>query len=955
MPTLASIDGFEHGVLSAAAVTSMTAGDRLYNAVVTTGGSIVSTGAQRFAGQRCFLCDSAAVGNAPKVTYAAESYGTPQRLIGRVLIYNDTWNLTNDQTFLYVTVGGALGARFRFANVSSARKIEATLATAAVVNSSVTLAEDTWYALDFELITNGTTWTLNWTVNGTAQTQITQGSHVATNIGTTELGHISATTGFLTRFDDLAFSVTSGDYPLPDMKVVGANPDGAGTHDLTGGNATFSWSDNSFTGSTNFTGTTDAAAVTRLDEFPAAGTGALTDTTFLRQTANSGISANLPTSNWAEFTYAHGSLSETPVAVRQVAAVRAASTTAAQLGIALNENGSNTVVSLAGDPSETSLVYWQDTHATKPSGGAWTNAALQNLRGRVFSSDTNPNPWVAAMMIEIAVPVVTLDPVSTGGAVAAGTAPGVRAAVARGVGYGHGFGALSADSEYGAEEDLPSGDWPIARVAVGTGGGVGGGNAPTEGGGTINDPVSTGGAVGAGQLGTGAKVSTPQGGAVGAGTAPAARAASTTGGALGAGAAPAVRVAAVPGGGLGAGSAPAARASVTVGGSVGGGNAPSEALSEAVGRGGAAGGGTSPGTSAAAAQGGGAGSSAPPVARVAVTTAGAAGGGTNPTANIVAPVTPGGAVGAGTAPAARTAVDAGGAAGGGPLTSGASVTVARGGAAGAGSGPAVTVAVGVAGAVGGGTNPAAPVIEAAGVGGAAAAGASPSAAVQVGQAGSAAAGAAPGARAGVAQGGAVGDGYSPSDGFTSGDLADVGGAVAGGNAAGARVATDRGSSLAGGASPTVRAAVGRGGALGAGTSPTATTTVQQGGATAAGFSHGVRVQLGVGGAAGGGNTIGEQIGDTAGRGGAIGAGTSPTAAVQADRAGSVAGGRPVAVLVAAEQGGSVGSAVVVPGVTVTVGVGGGVAGGVRIIEPDEGLSVVGGGIPRLGIETMGVV
>jgi hypothetical protein len=40
---------------------------------------------------------------------------------------------------------------------------------------------------------------------------------------------------------------------------------------------------------------------------------------------------------------------------------------------------------------------------------------------------------------------------------------------------------------------------------------------------------------------------------------------------------------------------------------------------------------------------------------------------------------------------------------------------------------------------------------------------------------------------------------------------------------------------------------------------------------------------------------------------------------------------------------------------VVVAVGGGIAGGVVIVEADEGLSVAGGGVPRLGIESMGVV
>jgi hypothetical protein len=404
VPTIKAIDGFEHGVLDFG-TTSPTAGARLYSNVVgaNAGATIVATGAQRTTGQRCLLCDAVGTARAPGVTYeAAGYYGTTNRLIGKLWFYVDTWG-ASDNTFHYLSGGPCY---FRFVTTGGNKRVGAFLGTLAEVDSGQNLVEDTWYCLDYDLNMSGTTWTCDWKINGVAQTQLSQGSHVATNVTTAEIGLLSNVSGWLARFEDMTWSVTAGDYPLPDYKIVGANPDGVGTHDISSGNAQFSWSDNSGTNWTDIAGATDAAFYSRVDEFPAAGTGGLTDTTWVRQNVGSTIVSNVPTVNFLEYTYGDAGIGTAPVAVRQIAAVRAATTTADNLGLTLGEAGSTHVQSLRGDPSETSFRYWQATHGTKPSGGAWTLAAAQALVARQFSSDVNPTPILAACMIEIAVPNV---------------------------------------------------------------------------------------------------------------------------------------------------------------------------------------------------------------------------------------------------------------------------------------------------------------------------------------------------------------------------------------------------------------------------------------------------------------------------------------------------------------------------------------------------------------------
>jgi hypothetical protein len=102
-----------------------------------------------------------------------------------------------------------------------------------------------------------------------------------------------------------------------------------------------------------------------------------------------------------------------------------------------------------------------------------------------------------------------------------------------GGGYGHGFGAVGADNEYGPDEEVYGGDHPLASVAVTRGGAVGGGNPPGESeapvpGGALaggNSPspwitVAVGGGIGAANAVTGATVFIDAGGATAGGTPP---------------------------------------------------------------------------------------------------------------------------------------------------------------------------------------------------------------------------------------------------------------------------------------------------------------------------------------------------------------------------------------------------------------------------------------------------
>ena len=211
----------------------------------------------------------------------------------------------------------------------------------------------------------------------------------------------------------------------------------------------------------------------------------------------------------------------------------------------------------------------------------------------------------------------------------------------------------------------------------------------------------------------------------------------------------------------------------------------------------------------------------------------------------------------------------------------------------------------------------------------------------------------------LAPGGAVAGGIAPSDGFTSGDTADVGGAVAGGFGPAARVAVAAGGALGGGNSPDVGGTSetpDRGGAVGVGRAPAPRVTATITGALGAGRSSSPRVAVGTAGASAGGTSPGEGESQVAGRGGATGAGVAPSAWASTPAGGAAAGGRaPTARFGAVSLGGALGGGSVDSGALVPVDVGGGVAGGRPITEPDGGLHVAGGGVPRMGLGTLEVV
>lgn len=125
-----------------------------------------------------------------------------------------------------------------------------------------TLTTGVWHRIDF--LYDGTTDTLDWSVNGAPQDAATGSGYVTGLenlwIGADGGGFYSSTL----RFDDVLVSQTSGDYPLPDHKVVGLLVDPSGTLTVSGSTANF----NTFTSNGTLAAWNATTARNNIDERP---------------------------------------------------------------------------------------------------------------------------------------------------------------------------------------------------------------------------------------------------------------------------------------------------------------------------------------------------------------------------------------------------------------------------------------------------------------------------------------------------------------------------------------------------------------------------------------------------------------------------------------------------------------------------------------------------------------
>jgi hypothetical protein len=354
---LTHIDGWEHGHITGWAYTA-TNGPAISSSVFRTGAY-----SARFYKTSSSTC------------YLQKSITTTRVFVARVYVRFDAW--PNVDEIIYRTSLVAGDAPALRLNVTTSQ-IEAMFG-ANVGNACATVLQlNTWYRIDLKFDVTANPSAIDFQVDGVAATQSTQ-AQAATYPANQYFGAYTAGT-FDMFMDDLACSITAGDYPIGPGGVVGLSPNAAGTS--SPGNYVMDNADDIIDDATN-------PANVELDDVPMTSA-----TDYIKQTA---IDADL----YAEVLFAD-TAEATIHGVSGHVAYRSSGSTPANSAIAkiLDSNNQESVIK-SGDMSETTQAR-AGAMVAVPSGG-WTMAHVNALRGRVgFASNVDVVPYWDAMMLQVA-------------------------------------------------------------------------------------------------------------------------------------------------------------------------------------------------------------------------------------------------------------------------------------------------------------------------------------------------------------------------------------------------------------------------------------------------------------------------------------------------------------------------------------------------------------------------
>jgi hypothetical protein len=257
---------------------------------------------------------------------------------------------------------------------SATQRLTLTAGTS-TASSAATVSAGAWYVIDLRYDLSANPNVAAWRVNGVVQTGLSRAAAATTAAGF-GLGATANASVYTANFDDIFVADQSTAYPLGDGRIVRLVPDSAGTHS---GAANFRNDDGSAINATSWQ---------RLDDVPMTSTA-----DYVRQQANSGTS-------YVELGF--GDTGET--CIRELSAVLAyhAATNAANNGKASVFDGTAESVVHSGDMSSTAIQY--ASAILVPAGPRWTQSSVNGLVARVgYSTDSNPNPYWDAIVIEAAV------------------------------------------------------------------------------------------------------------------------------------------------------------------------------------------------------------------------------------------------------------------------------------------------------------------------------------------------------------------------------------------------------------------------------------------------------------------------------------------------------------------------------------------------------------------------
>lgn len=310
--------------------------------------------------------------------------GTPQ--IGVVRFYlrlnavaSAAWPIAS---FHFLTAAGS--GNFE---ITTGRVLRATIGAGAA-QTGPTLTLDQWYCVEGRMNITGTTWTLDWRVDGVDYTQATLSGQATTDsIIYFRFGSSTASlnTG-VCFFDDYIYSETSADYPFGPGKTAIIVPVADGTH-VAGTNIMEDQAG------------ADIGVVTAwnlIDDIPMS-----TATTYIRQLA-------IGTGNYAEILF--GDIQRNDIIVIAAMAVLAytsETTSANNGGCIISADGFSTSTTVWGAPGalsdysdgSTSNLFYKSAKLANVN----NLSAVNNLKARMgYSGDATPDPYWINLAVEVA-------------------------------------------------------------------------------------------------------------------------------------------------------------------------------------------------------------------------------------------------------------------------------------------------------------------------------------------------------------------------------------------------------------------------------------------------------------------------------------------------------------------------------------------------------------------------
>ena len=362
MATLVYVEGFEHGVISAS-------GGGLFSSITNAPTADATTRRTGAYSMRCYKTVAATCFVAFPTQPASQTYE-----VGRFYVRIAAAPSVETGLLRWDTAGGVSF----YILLTAARAIKAQVIGGSA-QTGPTLALDTWYCIDFRLYCGGATYTIDWQVDGSAPTQATLGSQVASTFSATATRFGSTASGtFDLYFDDVVISNATGDYPIGEGGVIGLSPNAAGTSNP--GTYIQDNAGNVVDDSTN-------PAYVELADVPFNGA------TYIKQTE---LDTNL---------YAEVGFEDTAETIIQGAkaflSYMSASASANNGQTRIRDSDGQETTVFSNDMSE-SASFYKSAIVLTPSGG-WTTAHVNALKARVgYSSDATPDPYWQCLMIQVA-------------------------------------------------------------------------------------------------------------------------------------------------------------------------------------------------------------------------------------------------------------------------------------------------------------------------------------------------------------------------------------------------------------------------------------------------------------------------------------------------------------------------------------------------------------------------